>query len=63
MECPICKKPMQKGFIVAGELGVRFCRDVPLMRVACGDVIVKRGWGVTYTSGHRCSSCRLIAYN
>jgi hypothetical protein len=63
MECPKCKNPMQRGFIVAGELGVRFCDDVPFIRVACGDVIVKSGWGVTSTSGYRCRICRLILYD
>jgi hypothetical protein len=62
MDCPMCKKPMQKGYIVAGELGVRFCDSVPFIRVACGDVIVGKAFGVSSRSGHRCKNCRLIIY-
>lgn len=65
MECPVCKKPMQRGFLVAGDLGVRFCSSVPRMRVACGDVIVGKNLGLSGISsrpGHMCASCKLIAY-
>jgi hypothetical protein len=63
MECPKCNRPMKKGYIVTGNLGVRFCDSVPIMRVACGDVIVEKNlMGPASRSGYFCKSCRLIMY-
>jgi len=63
MNCPKCNRPMKKGYLVTGNLGLRFCDSAPIVRVACGDVIVGKNYlGPSSRPGYSCKSCRLIMY-
>ena len=62
MKCPNCSNEMDTGHLIAGELGVRFVKDIPLFRVAGGIQIVGKGWSPTHTPAHICEECKLIIY-